>query len=262
MSDFLEFPVKDTYPRDIIKKVQMRLLDMARIVTGILERNGVEYFITLGTLLGAVRHKGYIPWDDDFDIMILDDVYDRAMECLRREMPDDMLVHDRQTDPLYWPAWAKVRDKNSKATADLWPDDNKMKYTGLNIDMYRVKRMRRSDVELWQKKEGIEFLVRKKCAGLLSQKAYQTKFDEWTTDYAHLLNSPRNDDTDVIAFVAFFDYQKYETIFPLKKYSFEGMSFWGPNNSHEFLSVAYGEYMMPPPYEKRLPHYDNVVFCE
>lgn len=260
MADNLDFPIKVTYPVCVIKKVQMRLLEMAEIVTGILERHKIDYFITLGTLLGAVRHKGYIPWDDDFDLMILDDVYDRAMECLRRELPEDMLVHDKYTDPLYWPAWAKIRDKNSHAVAELWPDDNRMKYTGLNVDIYRVKRMPRGDVRLWQRKEGIEFLVRKRNSGFLGKEAYDAKFDEWTSDYARLLKEPRTDSLDVVAFVAFFDYQKYSTIFPLKRYEFEGLTFWGPNDSHDFLSVAYGEYMKPPPYDKRLPHYDRVDF--
>ena len=260
MAESYDYPVKDSYPKEVVRRVQERLLEMAEITTGILERNGFHYFITLGTLLGAVRHRGYVPWDDDFDIMLLDDVYDDAMACLRHELPDDMLVHDRLSDPIYWPAWAKVRDMNSCAVADLWPDDNKMKYTGLNIDIYKVKKIRRGDVALWQRKEGIEFLVRKLNSGLLDRNLYNKKFDEWAIDYARLLREPRSGDEEVIAFVAFFDYQKYSTVFPLRKYAFEGKEFWGPNDSHDFLSVAYGDYMTPPPFSKRLPHYDRVSF--
>ncbi len=261
MIDKIEFPVKEGYPIDTIRKVQSRLLEMAKTITGILDKHGLEYFITLGTLLGAVRHKGYIPWDDDFDIMILDDIYDVALDCLRRELPNDMLVHDRKSDPIYWPAWAKIRDVNTIAIANLWPDDNRMRYLGLNVDIYRVKRVKKSQVLLYQRKEGIEFLVRKYTSGLLAKSSYESKFNEWTSEYARLLNeSHSGEDEEGIAFVAFFDYQRLDTIYPLRKYVFEGHDFWGPNNYDDFLSVAYGDYMTPPPFNKRLPHYDEVIF--
>lgn len=261
MSGKIEFPIKEGYPLDTIRRVQSRLLEMAKAITGILDKHGFEYFITMGTLLGAVRHQGYIPWDDDFDLMILDDIYDSAIDCLRRELPDDMLVHDKKSDPIYWPAWAKVRDKNTIAVANLWPDDNRMKYLGLNVDLLRVRRMRKSAVQLYRKKEGIEFLVRKNTSGLLSKDFYNKMFNEWTSEYVRLLkDTPSGDDEDVVAFVAFFDYQRFDTVFPLKKYEFEGCSFWGPNDYDTFLSVVYGKYRELPPFNKRLSHYDHVTF--
>ena len=54
-----------------IKRVQKRLLEMGTVIARILEKHDIPYMITFGTLLGAVRHHGFIPWDDDFDIFLL-----------------------------------------------------------------------------------------------------------------------------------------------------------------------------------------------
>ena len=71
------------YTQEDIRKVQQCLLRMAKEIAGVLEGNGIQYFIAYGTLLGAVRHQGFIPWDDDLDFYLFDDSYDRAIELLR-----------------------------------------------------------------------------------------------------------------------------------------------------------------------------------
>ncbi len=266
MTNEIDFPVKKGYPKELIRRVQSRLLDMARVTTDILTRNRVRYFITFGTLLGAVRHKGFIPWDDDFDLMILDEEYDRALECLRKELPDDMIVHDRNTDPIYWPGWSRVRDLNSETTAALWPDDNVFKYTGINVDLYRVKKVKRCDVYLYRKREHIEFIVRKHTVGMLNDADYMPKFDAWTSDYAMLLRNrgkTQEGDEEVIAFVTSdFVYLEMKDVFPLRDYEYEGLTFCGPNNFDAALKHMFGDYMSLPPYDKRLSHYDSVLIKE
>ena len=81
----IDFPEVPGYPKETLKKVQGRLLEMAKSICSILEKNDIPYMLAVGTLLGAVRHQGFIPWDDDFDIFIFDDVYEDAIKCLRKE---------------------------------------------------------------------------------------------------------------------------------------------------------------------------------
>ena len=65
-----------------LRRMQHRMTEMLRVIDGICRRHGLRYWLCSGTLLGAVRHEGYIPWDDDLDIEMMRPDYDRLMEIL------------------------------------------------------------------------------------------------------------------------------------------------------------------------------------
>ena len=79
--------------QDIVK-THKRLLAMAQEIKKIFEKNNVTYSITFGTLIGAVRHQGFIPWDDDFDFIIFKDEYTKAIDALRDNLPSDFFLED------------------------------------------------------------------------------------------------------------------------------------------------------------------------
>ena len=265
MADVVDFPEKPGYSKHDLERVQQKLLEMADVVTDILDGNGIRHFITFGTLLGSVRHGGFIPWDDDFDLMLFDDEYEQALVALRRELPEGLIVHDRQTDPIFWPSWSRVRDIHSSAKATLWPDDNAYRYTGVNLDLYRVKRMKKSQVDLYRAKEHLEFVVRKHTSGVMADEVYNKKFDAFAAEYARLLPTRENGvaSEDPIGFTSGlpdFIFLEEQTILPLRKYDFCGRKFWGPKDADALLRHMFGDYMTLPPYEKRLSHYDEIVF--
>ena len=94
--------------------MQHRMTEMLRVIDGICHRHGLRYWLCSGTLLGAVRHEGYIPWDDDLDIEMMRPDYDRLMEILPRELPEDMALQTPDTDAGYFFCYAKVRDRRSR----------------------------------------------------------------------------------------------------------------------------------------------------
>lgn len=247
-----------------IKKVQNRLLSMVDIIIPILERNEIPYMVAFGTLLGSVRHKGFIPWDDDFDLFIFDEVYDEAMEVLRCGLPDWMIVHDDKNDPIYWPFWSRVRDLHSETVCELFPNDNKYKYRGICVDLYRLERVDRDDVK--------QHIARRKLAhydnaakiGNISEREHEEKTlalrNELKQHEEHAVNA-RHD--MVYSFLDYCPVVEEDTIFPLKRFEFEGRELLGPHDASAVLEQLYGgDYMAPPPFEMRKPHYSEVVFLD
>lgn len=248
-----------------LKQVQARLLEMADTVTGIFERHGIRYIIGYGTLLGAVRHQGFIPWDDDFDLWLFDEDYEQALEVLRAELPESLIVHDRNTDPIYWKAWACVRDLGTKVHCSLHPDDNAFKYQGLTLDLFRLQKMPRREVPAYLERENMEFLVRKLDSGTLARDGYMQKFNAAALRYAEVLNSlerGEGDSEEVYAFIIYLHGASPDWMLPLRRYSFEGREFLGPNNADAVLTQMYRDYMTLPAPEKRVPHYDSVDFLD
>ena len=265
MADELDFKTTEDITKEDVHRLQKRLLEMANAMTSILDKYGYHYMIACGTLLGAVRHKGYFPWDNDFDMFLFDDEYDAAVQCLRDHLPEDMIVHDKKTDPIYWPAWSRLRDLHSRTYGAKYTDDDYYKYTGLTLDLYRLTKMKRSEVALWKKKSAIEFLVRKHDVGVLPDDQYREQFDEWTTDYVELLRQNVTqggaDDEVYSALIPTLSNPiEVDDIFPLKKYQFADTEFWGPNNADHILTIMYGDYMQVPPYERRRLHLARVEF--
>ena len=92
---------------------QYVMLRILKIVADILEENNIPYWLESGTLLGAVRHKGFIPWDDDIDIGIHYSDYDKVIEALKNNLPEDLFLQTLETDKYYDLPWIKVKDNNS-----------------------------------------------------------------------------------------------------------------------------------------------------
>lgn len=261
----LDFPAKPGYTKEDVKKVQNRLLEMAKVTCSILEENGFHYILALGTLLGAVRHKGFIPWDDDFDLFLFDDEYEAAMTCLKEQLPENMKLHDRSTDPTYYADWAKVRDLKSEVYNEAYPVDGEHEYRGLWLDLYKLKKVKRSELEEHRKREHIEFLVRKHDVGFIADDEFKNKFTQWCEEFVQFHNEHKEEqiaDDDIYAFVVFIKYMELEEVWPLRQYEFEDTKFWGPNNFDAILQRSYKDYMRVPEFENRKPHCGNVAFFD
>lgn len=95
--------------------VQLKLLSL---IDDICQRHGLRWFADYGTLLGAVRHSGYIPWDDDIDIAMLREDYDKAMEILPEELPKECQVMRFGTESNLWRGWSNVNNRRNIDTGD------------------------------------------------------------------------------------------------------------------------------------------------
>lgn len=118
-----------------LRRLQRVLLDMLLEVDRVCQKNGVKYSLSGGTFLGAVRHKGFIPWDDDLDIMVIGEEYKRFREaCIRDLDPEKYFFQDHTTDPHYRWGYGKIRRKDSEFLR-LGQEHMKMQ-TGIFIDVF------------------------------------------------------------------------------------------------------------------------------
>src|SRR5690606_12530707 len=99
---------------------------------------GIQYFLISGTLLGARRHGGFIPWDDDIDVAVLQKDYTRLLDILKVELPDNLKLQSRETDKNYLFYWAKIRDLNSRYYEDGAEIFN-YTYQGIFIDVFALE---------------------------------------------------------------------------------------------------------------------------
>ena len=97
------------------KRLWLCLLDMLECVAAICDKHGLTYYLGGGTLLGAIRHGGIIPWDDDIDIHLMREDYDRLQELLPNELPGHYFMQNSATDPEYTITHVKIRDARYSA---------------------------------------------------------------------------------------------------------------------------------------------------
>ncbi len=245
-----------------VKRVQRTLLKMAKKIAEILEENDIPYMIAYGTLLGAVRHKGFIPWDDDFDFYLFDDSYDIAIEKLRENLPCEMFLEDEKSESRYFHSWAHVKDLYSVTECREFPQDSLYKHKGISVDLYRTKCMELKDLEKFLNDENESYIMRRKKKQLISEKEFCNRMAKLEEQKKYVNNNVEKSKEKVFNLIPLYDchYMKEKDVFPLKKYIFEGCEFLGPNSGETILTDIYNNFMELPPEEKRRCHYSSVVF--
>ena len=126
-------------PRDL-RKLQLIELEMLLEVDRICRENDIEYFLSAGTVLGAVRHKGFIPWDDDLDIRMSRKEFNRFYEVCKTQLDTErFFLQTDRTDPGYRWGYAKVR---RKGTEYLRAGQEAIKcFSGVSIDIFIIDNM-------------------------------------------------------------------------------------------------------------------------
>lgn len=225
---------------EMLDYLHQRTLQMMKTILPLFEDNDIRYAIVGGTLLGAATTGRFIPWDDDFDVAVLEDDYPKMVELLLNNLPDDMVLQCPQTEPNYYLDWFKVRDKNSKVS----PGVPYYKENGVWIDLYPFKLIKKSKVDYAIQKGHLDYLKRRYAKGGLTEEEYKTrlKAGRYRTKLlmAWLSGLLKGKGADYVIWSASKVIVPSDIVFPLKECKLEGLPLQCFNKAEVYLKEHYG----------------------
>lgn len=255
---------------ETLKKIQMVQLEMLEEVDRICKKCGIHYNIIAGTLLGAIRHRGYIPWDDDADVALLRPEYEKFRRACKTELDTSRFYFQdhRNTKGYRW-GYGKLRRKGTEFLReyqehmpykqgifiDIFPldpvPDNYYLRSIKNFECFCIRKI------LWAKvgKVAAPNAFMRKLYALLDQIPEQKVFRY----YHHMIRNANKKYTRMVRILTFptpnNEYGYYRNWYENSADTvFEGKVFQGIKEYDSYLSFKFGEYMELPPLEKRKVH--------
>lgn len=257
----IRFPTSQEYSVKDIKNVQKELLKMTKIIVRILEDNDIPYFMAFGTLIGAVKFKGFLPWDDDIDLFLFDDSYSNAIELLETHLPKYLIVHSERNDPNYFLSWNSVKNINTSVEiSNIYHPHNKLLgYKCLGVDLYRLKKLPCNLIDKYKQEEALKFFERKYNKGLIDKYKFEEEVKKLKSDFdISTVIDFRNNDEVFYFVVKLKSPIALNSVFPLKKMAFEDTQFYAPRDPIKVLSATFTNLNELPSYEDRKPHLKRV----
>ena len=121
-----------------LRQLQQTELDILKLIDGICRRNGIRYSLYFGTMLGAARHGGFIPWDDDLDVCMSRPEYERFLRVWEEERPAGYLLQNKENTPGFTQTFTKIRKEHTCFVQFEW--EKGRYHTGIFVDIFPLDR--------------------------------------------------------------------------------------------------------------------------
>lgn len=247
-----------------LERLQQVEMEMLALLDHICTEHGIHYYLAAGTCLGAMRHAGMIPWDDDIDVYLHREDYEKLAKILPGALPAGYFYQSAETDPAYLYPFAKIR-KDGTAFVQEALRDLRMHH-GIYIDLFPVDGAPKSALlRQWQRAK-MFFLKRVSIGHILPRKVeriaygllyklvprikWQRKYDRYCRRYDSLKTG--------YSLCAASDYAYRRELVPRavygdgKRMPFGTLSLPVPDDAETYLTTMYGDWRTPPPPEARL----------
>ncbi len=250
-----------------MEEIQDRLLEMAKVFHNFCVENDINYYMCGGTMLGAVRHGGFIPWDDDMDFCMLRKDYEKLIS-LRDKLDKKYSFNFHFFDKNYKYGFCKMYDER---TTCIEESQSTKFIGGIFIDIFPLDNI--GDDTQKANKAQLKICRRRMIVNGIFQRGKRTtvlktiltsilqmlpKTQKWFDWPYKVVKKYKDKDSKYITNV--FGSDKGRGVLPLYSfgqptlYNFEDTQFYGLEKYDAYLSICYGDYMTPPPLEKRIKH--------
>lgn len=263
----------------VIRDVQNVQLEMLIELDRICKGNGIKYQLFAGTLLGAVRHKGFIPWDDDIDVCLLREDYNKLLKVCKSDLDSKYFLQNYETDKRANLQFSKIR-KNDTIFMSKSCQNNDI-HQGIFIDIFPMDNIEPDKLlgKMHTKLFNIMFIV---TSSMDKSRCYSAKtplikyirlsiyyllklipknvIDKFTTRVACKFNSRETKYVSHLTNgVSKMRVKKYimekDMFYDTIDGEFEGYTFPIPKNYHDVLTRNFGDYMEFPPEDEQYPHH-------
>lgn len=247
-----------------LRRAQLRMLEMLKFIDSFCSEHHISYWLDGGTLLGAMRHGGYIPWDDDTDIAMPR----QDAEKFKRLMLDlhphsDFVLQCTDTDPGFFGFWNVLRDTKSEYVQDS-ELHRRRKFRGLQIDIFPVEPHLHGSLQHLSGTLANRLVERplQRSASANVNAPYRFLTGCLFPTFRALGRFSASTKLRLSPGCPWYYSLEPEVIFPLSSADFEGYRFPVPNDPDTYLSVVYGDWRNVPDTDSIKTHDTKFLFFE
>lgn len=271
------------YEPKMLKRIKELEVEILKDFMQVCEKHGLQWFTTFGTLIGVVRHQGYIPWDDDLDVAMMRKDYEKFLRIASKELGEKYDIVTVENHKNYQFMFAKLSLKGTKfMNADYIASDCEL---GVYIDIFPYDYTAKGKISqaihfaksfFWSKLYVLSYFSDVYLLGntfVVWTATRLCKMINWGIRKLHISRefirkmykkqTIKYSDTGLITILSTRSPKRWviaeQEIFPLKKMKFEGIEVNVPNNYDTYLKNGYGDYKKLPPVELRFNHRPEII---